>query len=125
MEAGRLEIVHGVRKIDPSGTVVRIEHAFGTEQARYLVNATNSVDRDVTSSRQETLVRNLVRRGALRPYRLLGQPSAGIDVDMQTFQCTGAGNLYAANMFLWGPGFFTSSAVLMATVIQRLLARAF
>ena len=125
MEAGRLRILRGVRGVRRDAGGFELDHAFGTERASYLVNTTNSVDRDIRSPAQSTLIRNLVSRGTIRPYRLNGQPSQGIDVDMETFRCRGSRRIYAANMFLWGPGFFTSSAIIMATVVQRLLARAF
>jgi len=125
MECGRLRIVHGVNTVRATNSGFRIDHAFGTEDAGILVDATNTVDRNVDSSRQPALVQNLVNRKLMQPYRLEGQCSAGADVDMQTFRLTGSRNVYLANMLLWGPGFFTSSAVLMATVIQRMLARAF
>jgi uncharacterized NAD(P)/FAD-binding protein YdhS len=125
MKAGRLRIVHGVRSVREDHDGFLIDHALGTERAGILVNATNSVDRNVDSGRQPVLIRTLVNRGLLQPYRLDGERSNGVAVDMQTFRCKGSRNIYAANMLLWGPGFFTSSAVMMATVIQRLLARAF
>ena len=52
----------------------------GAERATYLVNTTNSVDRDIRSPAQSTLIRNLAERRTIRPYVLNGQPSSGIDV---------------------------------------------
>ena len=119
--AGRLRFIKGIRDLREDGVGYRYEHDFGTGKATYLVNATGQVDRDVRSSRQPALVRNLVERGLLRPYELDGEASAGADVDMHTFRCNGAKNIYAANMLLWGPGFYVSAAITMATVIRRLL----
>ena len=125
MAAGRLKIVHGVRSVKRTGDEFEINHAFGAEDASYLVNTTNPVDRDITSDAQPALIRNLLDRGLIHPYRLNGEVSNGIDVDMETFRCIGSKSIHAANMYLWGPGFFTSSAITMATIVQRLLARAF
>jgi hypothetical protein len=127
MQTGRLSVVKGVKSIgrDESGNGVLIEHAFGTEHARYVVNATGMVDRNVNSEQQPELISNLARRGLLRPYELCGAPAPGAAVDMETFRCEGATNIYTANMFLWGPGFFVSSAIMMATIVKRLLAAAF
>jgi uncharacterized NAD(P)/FAD-binding protein YdhS len=125
MEARRLSIVKGVREVTVKDDGFEYQHEFGHETAQYIVNATGIVDRDVTSTGQSTLVRNLVRRGLLRPYQLGGKPSPGAAVDMTTFKAEGARNLCVANMFLWGPGHFTSSAIVMATVVQRLLAAAY
>ncbi|MGI9261699.1 MAG: FAD/NAD(P)-binding protein [Woeseiaceae bacterium] len=125
MQAGRLRIVHGVQSVSAADDGFDIEHALGRDRARVIVNATSIVDRDVTSSGQSMLTKNLVKRGVLRPYQLNGENSHGIDVDMQAFLLNGSKTIYAANMFLWGPGFFTSAAIVMATVIQRLLAAAY
>jgi hypothetical protein len=38
---------------------------------------------------------------------------------MSTFRAEGARSIYVANMFLWGPGFFTSSAFMMARVVEQ------
>jgi hypothetical protein len=42
-------------------------------------------------------------------------------VDMATSRAIGSRSIYVANMFLWGPGFFTSSAFIMATIVERIL----
>jgi hypothetical protein len=80
-----------------------------------------AVDRDVTSPGQPALIQDLVRQGLMRPYLLQGRPYKGADVDMATLQLPQARNIYVANMLLWGPGFFTSSAFLMATFVSRIL----
>lgn len=125
MEAGRLSILKGVSVAPGSDGCFQITHDFGRESAELVINATGMVDRDVESESQSTLVRNLVARSVLKPYIRGGENAEGIDVDMSTGRCGDAQNIYAANMFLWGPGFFTSSARLMAKAVQRVLASAF
>jgi hypothetical protein len=44
---------------------------------------------------------------------------------MKTFRAIGSRHIYMANMLLWGPGFFTSSVFLMASIVERLLRGAF
>jgi hypothetical protein len=61
----------------------------------------------------------------LRPYSRDGQELDGAAVDMKTFRVIGSRHIYMANMLLWGPGFFTSSAFLMASIVERLLRGAF
>ena len=128
MDGGRLRIVGGVRSIstDHDARAFRIEHRFGIEQAHHIINATGAVDRNVDSTVQPTLVRNLAEKGTLRPYRIGEDGGAkGIDVDMHTFAASPGGNVHVANMFLWGPGLYVSSAVMMATIVARVLATAF
>ena len=102
-----------------------IAHDHGRERARVLVNAMGALDRDVTSPGQSPLIRDLVRQGLMRPYMLDGRPDKGADIDMATLRLPAAHNIYVANMLLWGPGFFTSSAFLMATFVSRILATMF
>jgi uncharacterized NAD(P)/FAD-binding protein YdhS len=127
MEAGCLRIVHGVssvtQAIDDDG--FRIDHRFGTERAAYLVNATGVVDRKVSSGRQPALIANLHRKGILREYQRVAGAANGIDVDMRTLQSAGSDRVLIANMFLWGPGLYVSAAIIMATVVERLLTAAF
>lgn len=124
MQAGRLTLLKGTRDatFDVGCDAYAIDHDFGTTHARILVNAMGAVDRDVTSPDQPALIRDLVRQGLMRPYTLEGRPSKGADVDMATLQLPEARNIYVASMLLWGPGFFTSSAFLMATFVSRILA---
>jgi len=126
MQSGHLQILHGVREVSVAddGQSFRIEHGFGTDVASYLVNSTGAVDRTAGSDSQSTLIGNLVRRGVLQGYRLGGKGSNGIAVDMHTFQSESARKVYVANMFLWGPGLYVSSAIMMATIVERLLASA-
>jgi uncharacterized NAD(P)/FAD-binding protein YdhS len=123
MEAGHLRIVHGVESIseNPKSGQFDIKHAFGTEHANNLINATAGVDRRVSSGRQPELIRNLVRKGLLRPYTLGDRESNGIAVDMRTFAINPDSRIFAANMLLWGPGLYVSSAISMATIVARIL----
>lgn len=126
IEAGRLRILTGTRSITAGdGGSFAIEHEFGTEPATVIVNATGAVNRDVESPGQPELIRNLVRRGLVRPYRLGGDKSPGAAVDMASYRCEGSTSIFAVNMLLWGPGHFTSSAIAMATSVRDLLARRF
>jgi len=121
--AGRLSLVKGVGEVSlaADGSHYQIAHEFGSARAAFLVNTMGQVDRRVTSPGQSALTRNLAASGLLSPYCLDGVESDGAAVDMTTFRAKGASNIYLANMFLWGPGFFTSSAFLMATIVERLL----
>lgn len=125
--AGRLRVVRGTRSVvlSDDGAAYRIAHGFGVEEATTLVNTTGSVERDVTSERQPPLIRDLVGAGLLGRYERDGVAMKGAAVDMTTFRAHGSRNVYVASMLLWGPGYFTSSARLMARVVERLLARLF
>lgn len=125
IRADRLTILKGVRGVtlDPETGDYLIEHDFGTARSRVLVNTTGSLDRDVTSSGQPALVRDMVRQGLMQPYERDGQAMKGAAVDMSTFRVRGTRNVYLASMLLWGPGFFTSSAFLMAFIVEQLLTR--
>ncbi len=124
LKAGRLSVIKGVRKTelaaDGSGYV--IEHDFGSDCAGVLVNATGKTLRDVNDAGQSSLIRMMAGEGLLRQYERDGTPMNGADVDMATFRLPGTRNIYMANMFLWGPGFFTSSAMVMATIAERVVA---
>ncbi len=123
MRAGRLRVLRDTRIVeDDTGRSLWVAHAFGKEPCRYLIDATGRTDRRVTSERQPALIQNLLRRGLLAPYRLSGKESYGAAVDMATFRSEASRNIYLANMLLWGPGFFTSSAYVMATIVQKILA---
>jgi uncharacterized NAD(P)/FAD-binding protein YdhS len=125
--AGRLTVVTGVADVQLNDEQSRylISHAHGCEMASVLVNTTGSVDRKVTSDNQPALVKNLVSQGLVAAYAREGAVLNGAAVDMDKFRADGATNIYLANMLLWGPGFFTSSAIMMASVIERLLKAAF
>ncbi len=121
--AGRLKIVRGAGTPVPgaSGDGFEIRHAGGVAAARVVVDATGRTDRDVTSARQPDWVRTMVAAGTLHPYRRDGMVMAGADIDLATFRPPGSRRIFFANMLLWGPGFFTSSAFVMATIVSRIL----
>lgn len=125
--AGRLVVRTGVHDVAlrPDGSAYTIGHRFGVEQARVLVNATGAVDRRVTSPHQGALLASLRAQGLAQPYLLDGEASDGVAVDLRTFRLAGSRCTYAANMLLWGPAFFTSSAFTMASVVEQLLAGLF
>lgn len=126
-KAGRIEVVKGVRdvRLAPDGSHYAIDHDSGGERAAILINTTGAVNRRVTSAGQSALVKSLVANGLMAPYRRGGEETEGAAVDMSTYRLTGAKSVYLANMLLWGPGFFTSSAYLMAVVAERILQAAF
>jgi uncharacterized NAD(P)/FAD-binding protein YdhS len=125
--AGRLSFIKGAREVRLSDdeATYSITHDFGEERAAVLVNATSSVDRDISSPRQSKLIKSLANRGLLSSYMRNGQSMKGVSVDMTTFRANSRCNIYVANMLLWGPGFFTSSAFTMASIIDRLLCGMF
>lgn len=127
MQSGNLTILSGVSSVQIADDMAtyQINHQFGTDDCHILINASGSVDRKATSERQPTLIANLVRKGLLEPYRPNGTEANGLAVNMDSFQSEGASSIYVANMFLWGPGFYVSSAIMMATIVERLLRRAF
>lgn len=124
--AGRLLVFRGVRDVHlaSDGSHYLVSHDFGEERAKVLINATGRVDRQLPSSRQPRLVTSLREAGYLRPYNRAGTIGNGVAVDMRSFRAEGSRNIYIANMLLWGPGFFTSSAFMMATIVERLLEHA-
>ena len=123
LEAGRLRVRKGVHSVvlRRDGSGYDIEHDFGTDFSTWLINATGTADRDVLSSGQPALVRQLVGAGLLQPHARNGRQLPGAAVDMDSFRANGARNIYLANMLLWGPGFFTSSAFMMAVIVKRIL----
>lgn len=123
MRAGRLQVRHGVQAPcwSDADDAWHLPCAFGTEVARVLVNTTGRVDRRVDSPAQGPLVRQLFAQGLLQPYRLGGAVSDGAAVDMATLRAEGSRHLYVLGMWLWGPGFFTSSAFVMAHLARQLL----
>ncbi len=126
MRAGRLRLITGVGDVtlDTAGRF-QIAHGFGVETADILVNTIGAVNRDVTDPGQDALTRDLVNNGHLRAYQREGVILPGAEVDMVSFCAEGANRIYVANMMLWGPGFFTSSAFMMATIVERLLSGLF
>lgn len=125
IRAGRLDILAGVEAVElaADGSHYRIAHRFGTARAAILVDASGSLDRRVTSPRQPPLIRSMVACGLMQPHRVDGEEAEGAAVDMQSFRLEGCRNVHAVGMLLWGPGFFTSSAFVMASLVERLLTR--
>jgi hypothetical protein len=124
LRAGALQVRHGVRGVQWSDADAgwRITCAFGDERARVLVNTTGALDRRVDSPAQPALVRSLAAQRLLQPYRCGGVVADGAAVDMATGRAIGSRQVYVAGMWLWGPGFFTSSAFMMARAVQTVLA---
>ena len=127
MRAGRLKLLRGVSAVslNEADDCYDIAHRHGVAKADVLINATGAVDRRVDSAHQPALIANLRHRGLLKPYVKAGVTMNGAAVDMASFRAEGARNIYIADMLLWGPGFFVSSALMMATIVERLLAAAF
>ena len=124
MRAGAVQVRHGVRGVRWSDADAgwRIACAFGDELATVLVNTTGAVDRRVDSPAQPPLVRSLAAQGLLQPYRCGGAVADGAAVDLATGRAIGSRHVHLAGMWLWGPGFFTSSAFMMARAVQTVLA---
>lgn len=124
LRAGVLQVRHGVQGVQWSDAdnAWRIRCAFGDELARVLVNTTGALDRRVDSPAQPPLVRSLAAQGLLQPYRCGGELADGAAVDMATLRAAGSRQIYLTGMWLWGPGFFTSSAFMMARAAQTVLA---
>ncbi|MEP7117775.1 MAG: hypothetical protein ABI880_09340 [Acidobacteriota bacterium] len=127
LRAGRLEVRRGTGAVtlDDDATHYRVPHADGVDDAQVLINTTGAVDRWVRSDGQSALVASLREAGLLRSYSRDGLDLPGADVNMTNFRANGSRRVYVANMFLWGPGFFTSSAFMMATIVERLLDQMF
>ncbi len=125
--AGRLQVRRSIGQVTlaDDASHYRIAHAHGVDRARVLINTTGSVDRRVNSAAQPALVASLRNAGLLRACSRDGVELDGADVDMANFRAQGSRNIFVANMFLWGPGFFTSSAFMMASIVERLLTAIF
>lgn len=124
LRAGALQVRHGVQSVQWSDAdrAWRIRCAFGDEVARVLVDTTGALDRRIDSPAQPPLVRCLAAQGLLQPYRCGADVADGAAVDMATLRATGSRHVHVAGMWLWGPGFFTSSAFMMARAAQTVLA---
>ncbi|MDG1437764.1 MAG: hypothetical protein P8P98_02225, partial [Emcibacteraceae bacterium] len=125
--AGRLSFIKGVRTVsfNKNDDAYHIEHQYGTELASILINTTGSVDRDIRSSNQPALIQNMYKNGLMSPYTCGGDVMPGADVDMSSFRVTGTNNIHLASMLLWGPGFYTSGSIIMATIVDRILKSLF
>ncbi|RVU39429.1 hypothetical protein EOI86_09385 [Hwanghaeella grinnelliae] len=124
-EAGVLTVRAGVEppQVTDDGSGFSVGHRFGEDRADVVIDASGGVNRMVHDPGQSTLTADLARSGLMRGYELAGEQMPGADIDMETFRLRGARNVYACNMWLWGPGFFTSSAYLMASFARRILER--
>ena len=125
--AGRLSIVKGAGAVTlaADGSAYAIAHEHGSERATTLINTMGSVDRDVVSTRQPALIRDLVRQGLLQSHARDGVAMKGAAIDMAAFRLPATRRVHYVGMLLWGPGFFTSSAFLMATFVERALEAMF
>ncbi|MEZ5758605.1 MAG: FAD/NAD(P)-binding protein [Emcibacteraceae bacterium] len=126
-KAGRLKIIKGVKSVtyNHEDDAYDIAHDFGIEKTKILVNSTGSVDRDIKSDAQPTLIKNMAAHGLIAPYKCGGTEMPGADVDMGDFRLLGSKNIHLASMLLWGPGFYTSGAIIMATIVDRILKSLF
>lgn len=125
--ADRLSVIKGVKSVifDYDKDCYLIDHEFGHEEVGILINTTGSIDRDVTSDRQQEILKNMASDGILKPYKCGEETMLGADVDMADFRVNGTQNIHMANTFLWGPGFYTSGAIIMATIVDRILKSMF
>ena len=123
LQAGALQLRHGVQGVvwSDADQRWRIRCAFGDELARVLVNTTGALDRRLRSPAQPALVRHMAAQGLLQPYRLAGEETDGVDVDMATLRAVGSRHVHVVGMWLWGPGIFTSSAFMMARTVKTVL----
>lgn len=127
LRAGRVSTIKGVSGVEYVKEIDRyqISHDFGVEEASILINTTGSVDREVSSPRQPEFIQNLCESGLLSQYHRDCISLKGAEVNMQRFSLPDAPNIYMANMLLWGPGFFTSSAYTMPTLVEKILSEIF
>ncbi|MDG1708738.1 MAG: hypothetical protein P8H03_08240, partial [Emcibacteraceae bacterium] len=126
-KAGSLSFIKGVNSVsfNNDDDAYHIKHDYGTEIARVLINTTGSVDRDIRSPGQPTLIQNMYKNGLMSPYTCGRDVMPGADVDMTSFRLTGTKNIHLASMLLWGPGFYTSGSIIMATIVDRILKSLF
>lgn len=125
--AGKLKIIKGVERVrfDEDKDAYLIEHEFGYDHAAVLLNTTGSVERDILSIHQPALIQHMVKSGMMTPYVCGGTKMPGVDVDIETFRINGTKNIHLASQLLWGPGFYTSGAIYMATFVDRILKSLF
>lgn len=123
MRAGRLSVRRGsgAVRLNEAEDCYEIDTAHGVERAKVVINTTGSVDRRIGSGHQDALFTQLYEQGLVRSYSKDGETMNGIAVDMATFRAEGARSIFVLNQFLWGPGFFVSSAFMMATIARRAL----
>jgi hypothetical protein len=126
-DAGVLTVRAGVQPPTRSedGNTFSVAHRFGEDIADVVIDASGSVNRLIADPDQPALTAHLVRTGLMQGYQLAGDFMPGAHIDMKTLRPHGSQHIYALNMWLWGPGFYTSSAFLMASLARRLLDRLF
>lgn len=124
LRAGCLQVRHGTGTPHwlPDADAWRLPWALGDERATVLVDTRSALDRRVDSPAQPALVRSLFAQGLLQPHRVGGLPTDGAAVDMASLRAIGSRHVFVAGIWLWGPGFFTSSACMMARAAQTVLA---
>lgn len=127
LRAGRVEIVSGVAsaRYDDQSHNFEIKYKCGVIKAKYLINASGRCDKRVSSSSQPRLIQSLVAQGLMKSHHRDGLELPGADIDPESYRLPDSQNIYLANMFLWGPTFFTSGATLMALAVEKILANAF
>lgn len=125
--AGRLGMIKGVKSVtfNNENDAYDIEHDYGRDCAKILINTTGSVDRNVDSDLQPTLIKKMVRKNLVKPYMCGNDKMPGASVNMETFLLDGSRNIHLASMLLWGSGFYTSGAIIMATIVDRILKSMF
>lgn len=125
--AGRLRMIKGVKEVNYNhqDDTYHISHDYGLDKASILINTTGSVDRNVESQQQPALIKKMVQKGLMQSYSCGGDKMPGADVNMDNFLLTGSKNNHLASMLLWGPGFYTSGAIIMATIVDRILKSLF
>ena len=124
LRTGRLQLRHGTGtpQWKPESDAWCLPWALGEGPASVLIDTRGALDRRVDSPAQPALVRSLCAQGLLQPHRVDGLPADGAAVDMASLRATGSRHVFVAGMWLWGPGFFTSSAYMMARAVQQILA---
>ncbi len=121
-KAGALTVRAGAAGFRREGKGFLLTHRFGEDRADVLIDASGGVNRRVEGPGQPALIRDMVAGGLMKGYFAAGEDaSLGADIDMKTLRIVGTKNVYTASMLLWGPGFFTSSAYMMAALLDRIL----
>ena len=125
--SGCLRMIKGVKSVtfNQDDDAYHIQHEYGRDIAKVLINTTGSVDRNVKSDLQPPLIKQMTNKNLIKPYVCGGDKMPGADVNMDTFLINGTKNIHLASMLLWGPGFYTSGAIIMATIVDRILKSLF
>jgi len=122
-KSGALEIRKGIQDVSLSrdGKTYQLTFPTHIEEAKYLINTTGSVVRRINQPELPELFKNLEKSGFLEQYRRDGVSMDGANIDLANFLLPGTKRIYMANMWLWGPAFFTSSTFLMSNIIKKIL----